>query len=259
MRIHYILLFIMLGQAGFSQVTLPPFYGLFADGSSAVPTTNPVGGNAICDGTRPTAVVPITSTTGRVWMDRNLGASRAATSSIDYEAYGCLYQWGRGNDGHASITWTSGTVGTPVNGSTATLATTNIPGNALFITNSTSPYDWRNDNNNNRWQGINGINNPCPTGYRIPTSAEFANEFTAYVITNSATAYANGPSGGFKFTLAGHRRYQDATLSSQGFLGYYWSSTINVIYTYYYYIDINNATKYQHARAFGFSVRCLKD
>jgi hypothetical protein len=32
--------------------------------------------------------------TGRIWMDRNLGASRAATSPTDSEAYGDLYQWG---------------------------------------------------------------------------------------------------------------------------------------------------------------------
>ncbi len=34
--------------------------------------------------------------TGKIWMDRNLGASRVAQSSIDEEAYGYLYQWGRG-------------------------------------------------------------------------------------------------------------------------------------------------------------------
>ena len=38
--------------------------------------------------------------TGKTWMDRNLGASRAATSSKDSEAYGDLYQWGRAADGH---------------------------------------------------------------------------------------------------------------------------------------------------------------
>jgi hypothetical protein len=37
---------------------------------------------------------------GQIWMDRNLGASRVATSSTDSEAYGDLYQWGRGTDGH---------------------------------------------------------------------------------------------------------------------------------------------------------------
>lgn len=41
-------------------------------------------------------IVPtVTTATGRVWMDRNLGASSVATSSNDAEAYGDLYQWGR--------------------------------------------------------------------------------------------------------------------------------------------------------------------
>lgn len=99
------------------------------------------GGLAKCDGYTGTTIVPVTSTTGKVWMDRNLGASRAAISSTDFEAYGCLYQWGRGNDGHASINWTSSAAGTPLNGATAILAQTDVPGNALFITNSVSPYD----------------------------------------------------------------------------------------------------------------------
>lgn len=46
----------------------------------------------------------INPTTGHTWMDRNLGASRAATSSTDTEAYGDLYQWGRAADGHQKRT-----------------------------------------------------------------------------------------------------------------------------------------------------------
>jgi hypothetical protein len=65
----------------------------------------------------------ILSPTGKVWMDRNLGATRQAQSSTDYLAYGDLYQWGRNPDGHEKITWTSSTTGTPVNGTTSTLAT----------------------------------------------------------------------------------------------------------------------------------------
>lgn len=37
---------------------------------------------------------------GKVWMDRNLGASRVATSSTDSVGFGDLYQWGRAKDGH---------------------------------------------------------------------------------------------------------------------------------------------------------------
>lgn len=42
----------------------------------------------------------VTSPTGRIWMDRNLGASQVAISSTDSASYGDLYQWGRATDGH---------------------------------------------------------------------------------------------------------------------------------------------------------------
>lgn len=36
----------------------------------------------------------------KCWLDRNLGASRVATSKTDTLAYGHYYQWGRSADGH---------------------------------------------------------------------------------------------------------------------------------------------------------------
>jgi hypothetical protein len=35
--------------------------------------------------------------TGKIWLDRNLGATQAATSRTDSARYGALYQWGRKN------------------------------------------------------------------------------------------------------------------------------------------------------------------
>jgi uncharacterized protein (TIGR02145 family) len=107
-----------------------------------------------------TTVVDVTNpATGRVWMDRNLGASRVATSSTDTQAYGDLYQWGRGADGHEKRN----------SPTTSTLSSTDQPSHGSFILAS----DWRSPQNNNLWLGVNGVNNPCPTGYRIPTEAEW--------------------------------------------------------------------------------------
>nr|MBS0037248.1 hypothetical protein [Saprospiraceae bacterium] len=48
-----------------------------------------------------TKVVPVTNPiTGDIWMDRNLGASQAATASDDENSFGDLFQWGRFADGH---------------------------------------------------------------------------------------------------------------------------------------------------------------
>ena len=64
-------------------------------------------------------VKDVVSPTGRIWMDRNLGASRVATSSNDEDAFGDLYQWGRYSDGHqcrnSSITSTLSSIDRPKN------------------------------------------------------------------------------------------------------------------------------------------------
>ena len=199
-----------------------------------------------------TAVSSILSTTGKVWMDRNLGASRRAQSATDCMAYGQLYQWGRSNDGHADIVWTSGTVGTPVNGITSNLSTTDYPNDNLFITSSA---DWRSTQNNNRWQGVAGTNNPCPLGYRLPTITELTAEFTAYSITNSATAFASP----LKFILPGYRHGQDGLVEAVGNVGVYWSSTLSGTNAFYRDIMTSNTTQSIGWLAIGASVRCLKD
>ena len=105
-----------------------------------------------------TVINPIT---GAEWMDRNLGASRVATAIDDQSSYGYLYQWGRGNDGHQDRG----------SGITSTLSDSDNPGHGQFILTSSSPNDWRSPQNDNLWQGVNGINNPCPAGFRVPTEA----------------------------------------------------------------------------------------
>ncbi len=109
----------------------------------------------------PTVIVDVTNpATGRIWMDRNLGATQVATSSTDTNSYGDLYQWGRRSDGHQCRT----------SPTTSTLSSIDQPAHGSFIVAPNSPYDWRSPQNNNLWQGVNGINNPCPSGYRFPTN-----------------------------------------------------------------------------------------
>jgi hypothetical protein len=111
----------------------------------------------------PTAIVDVTNpTTGKTWMDRNLGASQVATSSTDAASYGDLYQWGRRADGHQCRT----------SPTTATLSSVDQPAHGNFILAPNAPNDWRSPQNNNLWQGVTGVNNPCPSGYRVPTQTE---------------------------------------------------------------------------------------
>jgi uncharacterized protein (TIGR02145 family) len=141
--------------------------------------------------------------TGKIWMDRNLGATRAATSSTDADAYGHLYQWGRASDGHQLRT----------------------------------SYDWRSPQNDNLWQGVNAVNNPCPAGFRLPTEAELNAERQSWISNDAAGAFASP----LKLPVAGYRLSSNGSLSNVDSFGYYWSSNVDGTYSRYLVFDSSNA------------------
>jgi uncharacterized protein (TIGR02145 family) len=193
-----------------------------------------------------TTVVNVTNpSTGKIWMDRNLGASQAATSSSDASAYGDLYQWGRRNDGHQCRT----------SATTSTLTSTDQAANGNYILAPNSPYDWRSPQNVNLWQGVNGVNNPCPSGYRIPTEAEFNAERLSWSSQNSAGAFASP----LKFPMTGSRNYSDGLIYDVGTYGYCWSSTVNSTNSTLLYINGSSGIMFNYHRSHGFSVRCMKN
>ena len=200
---------------------------------AGVPTWTTTG---VCPPPPPT----VTSTTGKIWMDRNLGATQVAISSSDAAAYGDLYQWGRDTDGHQVRT----------SGTTTTLSITDQPGHGDFIINTSQPYDWRSPANDNLWQGVNGINNPCPTGYRLPTETEWNAERVSWNTNNSSGAFGSP----LKLPAAGFRSINDV-LSVVGSFGYYWSSTVSVRL----YFATNNSDTRVSPRSGGLSVRCIKN
>jgi uncharacterized protein (TIGR02145 family) len=194
----------------------------------------------------PTAIVDVTNpTTGKIWMDRNLGASQVATSSVDTNSYGDLYQWGRRADGHQCRT----------SPTTATLSSTDQPAHGDFITVNSGNYDWRSPQNDNLWQGVNGVNNPCPSGYRLPTETEFNAERLSWSANSSAGAFASV----LKLPMAGYRNYSNGSLNLVGSYGYYWSSRVAGAYAGNLYFYSSDALMGSSSRADGFSVRCLKD
>jgi uncharacterized protein (TIGR02145 family) len=202
-------------------------------------------GTVHCSGT-PTAIVDVTNpATGKTWMDRNLGASQAATSSADTQAYGDLYQWGRFADGHQCRN----------SGTTSTLSSSDTPGHGNFITIDSNPYDWRSPQNNNLWQGVNGINNPCPSGYRLPTEAEWEDERQSWISNNAAGAF-NSP---LKLPFAGSRYSGNGSFYDVGSYGYYWSAAVDVTFARLLYFNSFDAGVSSYRRANGFSVRCIKD
>jgi hypothetical protein len=188
----------------------------------------------------PTTIVDVTSITGEIWMDRNLGASQVATDSFDVNSYGDLYQWGRAADGHQCRT----------SDTTSTLSNSDTPVDGKFITSDT---DWRNPSNDNLWQGVNGTNNPCPNGYRLPTAAEWTEERNRYGI--GITPAFDSP---LKLPAAGYRNKSNGQSVVEG-LGYYWSSTvISTNAKVFQFWSGGGSDTGSYFRARGGSVRCIK-
>jgi uncharacterized protein (TIGR02145 family) len=213
--------------------------------------TNSVGTSAASAASNSvTPFANVTTATGKIWMDRNLGASQVATSSTDASSYGDLYQWGRAADGHQIRT----------SGTTPTNATTALPngGNSwdgLFITEDSSPFDWLTPQDNTLWQGVSGTNNPCPSGYRLPTEAEWNAERASWSSNNAAGAFASP----LKLPVAGFRINGNGTLQFVGAIGWYWSSLVDGASSGYLAFSSSTVAITSGGRAYGYSVRCIKD
>lgn len=181
------------------------------------------------------------STGTKCWLDRNLGATQVATSSTDVDSYGDLFQWGRGADGHQIRT----------SSTTSTLSSTNVPSNANFILSS---GDWRSPQNDNLWQGVNGVNNPCPTGFRLPTTVELVAEYSTWSSSGAAGAFSSP----LKLPAPGFRHYSSGSFTNVGVTGDYWASTVSGTNTNDLYFFTGH-TIGNIARGYGCSVRCIRD
>ncbi|AXX88303.1 hypothetical protein AMRN_2605 [Malaciobacter marinus] len=182
--------------------------------------------------------------TGKVWLDRNLGASQACTSFDDKACYGDYYQWGRAADGHEKTN--SKVV------STQAKSSSNV-GHGDFIKSpfSGERYDWAYEVDKDG--SIREANwNPCPKGYKVPTSGELIAE--RYGIYNKDDAYNK-----LKLPLAGYRSSHLGSFNNQGSHGYLWSSSAKDFDAYYIDFDSSKVALYDNDRALGLSIRCIED
>jgi len=207
------------------------------------------GDNVIFDykGVSETYGTILNPTTSRCWLNKNLGADQVATVYNDSLAYGDLFQWGRGDDGHQNR----------ISLTTTTLSLLDIPGHSLFIINGSSPYDWHNPQNPNLWQDVDEINNPCPPGFRIPTEEEWSAEMSSWGPTqqNRAGALASP----LKLPAAGYHSYSSDSIYSVANYGLYWSSEVSDITSRKLIFGVSSAVVSNSNRASGMSIRCIKN
>jgi len=179
---------------------------------------------------------------------------------------GWLFQWGRKADGHQLRN----------SATTATRAANTAAAGSSFITTSASPYDWAASQNDSLWGSAKTANDPCPTGYRVPTQAEWSSIFaggtgagtisgaSTLATANTWTWTGNGYKVGSALFLpaAGYRNSTTGALRSVGTTGYYWSSTPTSTYSYYLLFDSGTVSPGHgdaNLRAYGFSVRCVAE
>lgn len=108
--------------------------------------------------------------------------------------------------------------------------------------------------------------NPCPSGFRIPTEAEFTAETLTWGATNNG--FNGGAFTALKLTGGGYRSYpanQNGLIANVGISGDYWTSTTAPIsgesgtHTRNLRIRATDHYFWTSRRALGFSVRCIKN
>ncbi len=198
---------------------------------------------------------------GKIWLQQNLGAKRVATSATDVESYGDLYQWGRWADGHQLRT------PAPTVKASSTLSANNPSGLPSGGSKDYISGWWNSGASTDTWNAATaaGVSetkgcDPCKVlgnDWRLPTEEDWNSVLTAEGITNNQTAFESNlkiPAGGWRATTS-------SAIASAGSSSWYWSSKASSSAgAKGVWIQTASVQRsYTDARAYGTSVRCVKD
>jgi uncharacterized protein (TIGR02145 family) len=233
---------------------------------------------SVCDG----SVVTTSSLTTQVasngtggtytFLNHNLGADTSLDPHTPVVGLqGAYIQWGkRGPDttGNSTLDWQTATNAASLGFASAPTVGSTTP-SGTWASAETNDDAWNVDENN----PTKTLNDPCPTGYRVPTRNEWQavhdnndNNLTG-ATWSAGTEFGNalqyGPDANGKLlTLpaAGARTFSNGALTNRGIGGYYWSSTENGSFAYALYFDSSDVDPANiNFRTSGFSVRCIAE
>lgn len=163
--------------------------------------------------------------TGRVWLDRNLGATQVCTAFDDTNCYGDYYQWGRNADGHEN----SLSKITDLQAIDVTMV-----GHGDFIAYSQPyRYDWAIEADPAGWvRAANwsetDASSVCPIGFRVPTVEELKAELLdmgSAQINDNGIPQENAFTSFLKLPSSGYRNFYTGSMRVVGLIGFLWSSS----------------------------------
>lgn len=227
------------------------------------------------------------------FMDRNLGAIDNSPGLIDTK--GLLYQWGR-KDPFPGSTTIDGFTEPVLYGSLTSVikepvsVSNNLENSILNpttfycgINNVNTGYDWytnidnrasQNDalwgsSNPNEMQTAKTIFDPCPAGWRVPAFRNGISPWSILSLTNSTflnygriwiTPYCAG-----FYPASGYLDRSNGLFYRVGSAGYLWSAStcLNINFLsnslHFFTSDENVNSSIHNNRAYGFSVRCVRE
>lgn len=168
---------------------------------------------------------------GKIWMDRNLGATSADFKNDWNNSIGSFFQWGR-NTAFSSSGYE--TVSGPLSAEEAT----SDANKNKFITKMSG--DWLSASDNNLWS--TSEKQPCPEGYRLPTNAEMAEIFSPSAVLFNMV---NGPlSQSEELTGGSYTNHYFGDNYNKTLYGIKKQGTENAYYMKWEYLKTDNGNAY---------------